>query len=552
MQSIDPISKIEEALAGNIANPIRRIEIATRVFQVNEMLGEKYGYDRKDYELAEEYHKEYFNGICKAFKEKRISIETSKEILKDIGHRYAKEKLLERIEPEKWGVPMIFPSTMPGAYFEEKSIRERVTKSPGFEVKYRAERPVKVGTEEWKTLQKELENRKKQGINSTLTTAILPSKDVWVLPAFFEEGVRSQHSTCAAGNPCVWAGEVDYERMRDKTGHYRCFNAQKPSILSDFALSVLQEHGFDTSKMKVEFVLIHGTQDLEFKVSSRPTELGPVQASETFLREAQQCGSTFYFDRSLESAKAEEAYLMYRRAREGARLKFAVTGRLQIGDEEAEERNDPSLLIPSDELYPAIDSAMHKNLLLMDDNYAEKRDGSIFCYPYKDWTFLINDAWLLGSIHAKVEMHIASPLQWDNFCLAHENRMSMMARELIGLTASGYELTRPSQKLEVVAVCVDEEKAKKTTLLTLKAEVEKYQTPETLKQFFQSLPDSIKGNELSPQQSAELLDRIMPIVALAKERRRLSQKIARAYWRNLRQWVVVPKRLKTVVVPERS
>ncbi len=248
--------------------------------------------------------------------------------------------------------------------------------------------------------------------------------------------------------------------------------------------------------------------------------LGPVQERKTFLREAQQCGSAFYSDRSLESAKAEEAYLMYRRAWEGAKLKFAVTGRLQIGDEEAEERNDPSLLIPSDELYPAIDSAMQKNLLVMNDNYASKRDVSIFCYPYKDWTLLINDAWLLGLIHAKAEMHIASPLRWDNFWLAHENRMSMMARELIGLTASGYELTRPSQKLEVVAVCVDLEKAKKATLLTLKAEVEKYQTPEILKQFFQSLPDSIKGNELSPQQSAELLDRIMPIAALAKERKK--------------------------------
>jgi hypothetical protein len=271
LQSIDQILKIEQDQDGNIPNSSRRAEITARVFQINEMLGEKYGYNWKDYKLAENYHKDYYDGIDEAFKNQLINTKTAKETLNEIGHNYAKEKLLERIKPEDWNVRMIFLSTMPGSYFEESSIKERVVESPGFRVTYRAEQPVKVGTEECRTLLKRLEVRKEQGINSTLTAAILPNSEIWVQPAFFEDKVMSQHSISAGGNPCAWAGEIEIEgnkvtKIRDQSGHFRTYNAQEPNILSNFALSVLEQHGYDTSKTKVEFTLIHGRRNLEYRL----------------------------------------------------------------------------------------------------------------------------------------------------------------------------------------------------------------------------------------------------------------------------------------------
>ena len=256
LQSMDQILKIEQDLDGNIPTPSRRAEITARVFQVNEMMGEKYGYDRKDYKLAENYHKDYYDGIGEALKNQLINTQTVKETLIEIGHIYAKEKLLERIKPEDWNVRMIFLSTMPGSYFEESSIKERVVESPGFRVKYRAEQPVMAGTEKWKTLLKELAARKGRGINSTLTAAILPNREIWVQPAFFEEGVMSQHSISAGGNPCAWAGEIEIEgnevtKIKDQSGHFRPYSMQEPNSLPDFALSVLEQHGYDTSKTKV-------------------------------------------------------------------------------------------------------------------------------------------------------------------------------------------------------------------------------------------------------------------------------------------------------------
>lgn len=173
---LDQILRIEQGPDGAISIP-RRAEITVRVFQANEMLGERYGCKIEGYILAENYHKDYYDGIDEAFRNQLINIDTPKEALKEIAHSYAKTKLLEYIKPEKWDVPMILLSTMPGSYLEERSIKERVVASPSFKMAYRTEQPNKIGTEACEILLKELAFRKEMGINTTLMAAVLPNNE---------------------------------------------------------------------------------------------------------------------------------------------------------------------------------------------------------------------------------------------------------------------------------------------------------------------------------------------------------------------------------------
>jgi hypothetical protein len=76
----------------------------------------------------------------------------------------------------------------------------------------------------------------------------------------------------------------------------------------------------------------------------------------------------------------------------------------------------------------------------------------------KSWSLLANDAWLLGCIHAKTEFQFASPLRWRNLWDEGIERLTVTAREVIGITSHGYKLSRPNRKLEAVALCFDERK----------------------------------------------------------------------------------------------
>ena len=96
----------------------------------------------------------------------------------------------------------------------------------------------------------------------------------------------------------------------------------------------------------------------------------------------------------------------------------------------------------------------------------------IYQHAKKGTTLL--DAWLLGSIHANTEFHFASPLNWSNFWDENLQRITVTAREIIGITAHGYEIQRPSQKLEAVAVCINRDKAMAASLISYKDRVKRY------------------------------------------------------------------------------
>jgi hypothetical protein len=210
-----------------------------------------------------------------------------------------------------------------------------------------------------------------------------------------------------------------------------------------------------------------------------------------FKRAAIKCGADYYTDGSLHPDKIEAAFRIYRNASAGTRLSdfegnpadFGITivGRLAL-------RADDGTWVSADESFPSIDEIMRENLKVMDEDSDDS--GSILNAGL--WSLLANDAWLLGGIHARTEFHFASPLRWENLWDERGSRMTVTAREVIGITAFGYGISRPVPKLEAVAQCTDGKKAAGASLPAYKNEVQKYQTIDTFRKFFETIPGSAR------------------------------------------------------------
>ena len=237
---------------------ISRAKTASMAFYANMMLGKKYGWKIEKYQLAEQFQKDYYEGIHKYFKASLINDATSKEKLVHMCRTYAHRKLLDSITPPE-GVPKIFLPMQPGSYFEEFNIPERVKRrnKPGKpDIRFLAMEPAKLGSPEFHTLMKNINSRGKEE-DTTLNAVILWDKTkkettIWVLPSYFQEGQRSQHSIVARGNSCVWAGEVIIQgnkvtKICDRSGHFRAFsyNEEMQKAISDFALQAFRNQGYD-------------------------------------------------------------------------------------------------------------------------------------------------------------------------------------------------------------------------------------------------------------------------------------------------------------------
>lgn len=120
--------------------------------------------------------------------------------------------------------------------------------------------PVKLGSDECKVLLKFLAARTEEGgTEGTLKVAVLPSKEIWVLPYYFSGKEKTTHSIAARGNPVVWAGEVDIAtdsqgnakvtQLKGDSGHYLTYNSdpKKQKAIFQFAMSTFRDHGCDTS-----------------------------------------------------------------------------------------------------------------------------------------------------------------------------------------------------------------------------------------------------------------------------------------------------------------
>ena len=206
-----------------------------------------------------------------------------------------------------------------------------------------------------------------------------------------------------------------------------------------------------------------------------------------FQTAAFKCGADYYSDGSLNPDKLAAAFRIYRNASAGTRLfdfegnpvDFGITivGRLAL-------RADDGTWVSAEESFPSIDEIMRENLKVMDEDAADS--GSILSAGH--WSLLANDAWVLGGIQARTEFHFASPLRWKNLWDARGNRMTVTAREVIGITAFGYRISRPVPKLEAVAQWTDEQKAAAASLPAYKKEVLRYQTIDAFRKFYETIP----------------------------------------------------------------
>jgi hypothetical protein len=80
-----------------------------------------------------------------------------------------------------------------------------------------------------------------------------------------------------------------------------------------------------------------------------------------------------------------------------------------------------------------------------------------------DWSHPLNDSWLMGGIHAKLDFYVASPRTEANI-LDPQFGATVTGRELLGLTAFGYSL-HPNTRLGEVYVCTDQSRALTATFV---------------------------------------------------------------------------------------
>jgi hypothetical protein len=86
--------------------------------------------------------------------------------------------------------------------------------------------------------------------------------------------------------------------------------------------------------------------------------------------------------------------------------------------------------------------------------------GGVLHYP-TGWHFLMNDSWILGGVHGGVEFHLASPRVTQN--IFADGMLTVTGRELTGLRAFGYAITKMVNGTEI-AFCCDPSAAAGATL----------------------------------------------------------------------------------------
>jgi hypothetical protein len=80
-----------------------------------------------------------------------------------------------------------------------------------------------------------------------------------------------------------------------------------------------------------------------------------------------------------------------------------------------------------------------------------------------DWTITMNDAWLMGGIHAMLDFYIASPRTAQNV-IDPQFGATVTGRELLGLTTFGYTV-HPNTRLGEVYVCTNKGRARGATFV---------------------------------------------------------------------------------------
>eukprot|EP01022_Parablepharisma_sp_SALTPOND_P005724 TRINITY_DN123450_c0_g1_i1.p1 TRINITY_DN123450_c0_g1~~TRINITY_DN123450_c0_g1_i1.p1 ORF type:complete len:268 (-),score=22.89 TRINITY_DN123450_c0_g1_i1:148-852(-) len=90
----------------------------------------------------------------------------------------------------------------------------------------------------------------------------------------------------------------------------------------------------------------------------------------------------------------------------------------------------------------------------------------------KTYSYKVNDAFILGGVHACLPFYIASPITEENI-LCSKKGITTYARELLGLLHFGYKRYK-HDKLGDVFLCKDRDKAKNATLKEYEIIIKEY------------------------------------------------------------------------------
>jgi hypothetical protein len=104
-------------------------------------------------------------------------------------------------------------------------------------------------------------------------------------------------------------------------------------------------------------------------------------------------------------------------------------------------------------------------------------DGAVLQMGEDEWTYLVNDAWVLGGVHSHKPFYIASERTPDNIYSVNNSRLTVTARELTGLKVFGYNIHH-RQDLGEVAVCANTDLADMASFETYNQHVVMYATDE--------------------------------------------------------------------------
>jgi len=102
-------------------------------------------------------------------------------------------------------------------------------------------------------------------------------------------------------------------------------------------------------------------------------------------------------------------------------------------------------------------SAMEYNFGLVNDS----TDGSILMMGGQNWNLHVNDAWLMGGVHAYLPFYSASKLTKANIFRGEgaSTVLGITGREFLGLLLAGYKVEKGHDALGVVMVCSDKKQA---------------------------------------------------------------------------------------------
>ncbi|MBB1257590.1 hypothetical protein [Streptomyces alkaliterrae] len=98
-----------------------------------------------------------------------------------------------------------------------------------------------------------------------------------------------------------------------------------------------------------------------------------------------------------------------------------------------------------------IDDVLRANFPTMDETTRNLGQGAVL--DSRNWSILVNDAWLLAGVHAQAPFYLASPRSEQNI-VAADGRLRVFGRELAGLKSFSYVFESKRRRPELGEVAV--------------------------------------------------------------------------------------------------